>query len=167
MDQTRHVRLVLLGTLLGFGCGRSAPAPAKAAESFRPVADVKQLMASVLEPAANVYWNAVGSVVDKNGVAEIAPHTDAEWAAVRDSAYVVAEAGNLLMMNGRARDTGNWMTLSKALVDVGQRAVRAAESKNATAVFDVGAEVYDACVACHVKYMPGVMRPAEGSKPGS
>jgi hypothetical protein len=168
MNQTRHhVRLVLLGTLLGFGCGRGAPS-APAAQSFRPVADVKQLMASVVEPAANVYWNAVGSVVDKNGVTDIAPHTDAEWAAVRDSAYVVAEAGNLLMMDGRARDTGNWMTLSKALVDVGQRAVRAAESKNTTAVFDVGAEVYDACVACHVKYMPGVMRPvAERRKPGS
>ena len=111
------------------GCNRAAPAPAPAAPAaaqppFRPVADVKQLMASVVEPAAEVYWDAVGSIADKKGVVEIAPKTDEEWIAVRNSAYVVAEAGNLLMMSSRARDNGEWMKLSEALVDVGQRAIR-------------------------------------------
>jgi hypothetical protein len=100
------------------------------------------------------------------GTVEIEPKTDEEWIAVRNSAYVVAEAGNLLMMNSRAKDGGDWMKLSEALVDVGQRAIRAAESKNKTAVFDVGAEVYDACVACHVKYAPPLMRP-NAARPGS
>ena len=109
-------------------------------------------MSSVIEPAAEVYWDAVGTVIDKNGTVEIEPKTDEEWTAVRNSAYVVAEAGNLLMMNGRAKDEGDWMRLSQALMDVGQRAIKAAESKNKAAVFDAGAEVYDACVACHAKY---------------
>jgi hypothetical protein len=116
-------------------------------------------MSSILEPAADVYWDAVGTIEDAKGVVEVAPSTDEEWAAVRNSAYVVAEGGNLLMMTGRARDHDDWMTLSKALVDVGQRAIAAAESKNAKAVFDVGAEVYDACVACHAKYALAQMRP--------
>lgn len=150
--------LVLLGAWLGSGCNRT-PAP-----PFRPVADVKQLMASVIEPAAEVYWDAVGSVEDKNGVVEFAPKTDEEWAAVRNSAYVVAEAGNLLMMGSRAKDQGEWMTLSQALIDVSQRAIKAAEEKNKTAVFDVGAEVYGACVACHVKYALPTMRPNAGVK---
>ena len=116
-------------------------------------------MSSVIEPAAEVYWDAVGTVVDKNGTVEVEPKTDEEWAAVRNSAYVVAEGGNLLMMTGRAKDEVEWMRLSQALVDVGQRAIKAAESKNKAAVFDAGAEVYDACVACHAEYALPVMRP--------
>jgi hypothetical protein len=157
--------LVLLGALVASGCNRATNPPA-AVPPFRPVADVKQLMASVVEPAADAYWDAVGSVTDKNGTVEIEPKTDEEWVAVRNSAYVVAEAGNLLMMSSRAKDTGDWMKLSEALVDVGQRAIRAAESKDKTAVFDAGAEVYDACVACHVKYVTPQMKP-NAARPGS
>ena len=58
------------------------------------------------------------------------------------------------------------MRLSQALVDVGQRAIKAAESKNKAAVFDVGAEVYDACVACHAKYALPVMRPNAAGRQG-
>jgi cytochrome c553 len=157
--------LVLLGVLVASGCNRTTR-PTASVPPFRPVADVKQLMASVVGPAAEVYWDAVGSVTDKNGTVEIEPKTDDEWAAVRNSAYVVAEAGNLLMMTSRAKDSGDWMKLSEALVDVGQRAIRAAESKDKTAVFDVGAEVYDACVACHAKYATTLTRP-NAARPGS
>ena len=123
-------------------------------------------MSSVIEPAAEVYWDAVGTIIDKKGTVEIEPKTDEEWTAVRNSAYVVAEAGNLLMMDGRAKDAADWMRLSQALVDVGQRAIKAAESKNKAAVFDAGAEVYDACVACHAKYALPVMRPNAAGRQG-
>ena len=159
--------LVLLGAFVASGCNRTTNPPAAVPPPFRPVADVKQLMASVVEPAAEVYWDAVGSVIDKNGTVEIQPKTDEEWVVVRNSAYVVAEAGNLLMMSSRAKDSGDWMRLSEALVDVGQRAIRAAESKDKAAVFDVGAEVYDACVACHVKYALPLTRPNATGRPGS
>jgi hypothetical protein len=153
----RHTAwLVLMGALLGSACHRTPPAPPP---PLRPVADVKQLMASIIEPAAEVYWDAVGTIEDAKGIVEVAPTTDEEWAAVLNSAYVVAEGGNLLMMTGRARDNGDWMILSQALVDVGDRAIKAAEAKNTKAVFDVGAEVYDACVACHAKYALPQMRP--------
>jgi mono/diheme cytochrome c family protein len=79
----------------------------------------------------------------------------------------VAESGNLLMMDSRAKDRGEWIALSQALVEVAQRAIQAAESKNKTAVFDAGAEVYDACVACHAKYALRTMRPNAAVKPGS
>ncbi len=163
----RTLWLVLFGALAGCGCNRTAAPPPPVPPPFRPVADVKQLMASVVEPAAEIYWDAVGSITDKNGTVEIQPKTDEEWVAVRNSAYVVAEAGNLLMMSSRARDSGDWMKLSEALVVVGQRAIRAAESKDKTAVFDVGAEVYDACVACHAKYATALMRPNAAVRPGS
>jgi hypothetical protein len=157
----RPLYFVLTGALLCSGCDRTPPPPPPAppAPPLRLVADVKQLMASILEPAAEVYWDAVGTIEDAKGVVEIMPKTDEEWILVRNSAFVVAESGNLLMMSGRARDGDEWMKFSRALVDVGQRAITAAESKNPKAVFDVGAEVYDACVACHAKYATAVMRP--------
>ena len=145
----RHTAwLVLTGALLASGCHRPPPPP-----PLRPVADVKQLMKSIIEPAADHYWDAVGTIEDAKGVVHVAPATEEEWLAVVNSAYVVTEGGNLLMMTGRAKDSGDWMKLSQALVDVGQRAIKAAESKNTQAVFDTGAEVYDACVACHAKYL--------------
>jgi hypothetical protein len=128
-------------------CNGAPPPP-----PFHPVADVKQLMASMVDPAADTYWDAVGTIIDEKGVTEITPATTEEWDAVRNAAYVFAEAGNLLMMSSRAKDGGEWMTQSRALVDAGQKAVRAAEAHNRTAVFDAGAEVYDVCTSCHVKY---------------
>jgi hypothetical protein len=146
--------VVSVSFLLVFGACSAPPPP-----PFQPVADMKQLMASVLEPAAEVYWDAVGTIIDENGVTEIQPKTIEEWDAVRNSAYVVAESGNLLMMSSRAKDGGDWMQMSRALINVGQKAIRAAEARDKAAVFDVGAEVYDACTACHAKYAVETLRP--------
>ncbi len=122
---------------------------------FKPMVTVKQLMDEVFEPAANVYWEAVGSVTDSRGTVEKAPTTDSQWVAVRNAATVVAESGNLLMMDPRARNRDEWMALSRALVDVGERARAVAESRDTKGVFDVGADLYQACVNCHAIYLVG------------
>ena len=109
-------------------------------------------MASVVDPTADIYWGAVGTVIDEKGITEITPTTTEEWDAARNAAIIVAETGNLLMMSSRAKDGGEWMKQARALVDVGQKAIRAAESHNRNAVFDTGAEMYDVCTSCHVKY---------------
>ena len=153
-DMIARLGSVLAGLLFLAACG-GAPAP----PPYHPVADLKQLMASVVEPAADVYWDAVGSIVDAKGVLEFSPQSSEEWDGARNSAYVIAESGNLLMMSPRAKDAGEWMTLSRALVDVGQKAIRAAESRDKSGVFDVGAEVYDACTNCHAKYAVELARP--------
>src|SRR4029450_3144726 len=127
-------------------CSSAPPPP------FQPVADVKQLMASVVDPAADVYWGAGGAVVAEKGITEITPTTTEEWDAARNAAIIVAETGNLLMMSSRAKDGGEWMKQARALVDGGQKAIRAAESHNRNTVFDTGAEMYDVCTSCHVKY---------------
>ena len=116
-------------------------------------------MASVVEPAADVYWDAVGWIIERKGLSRSSRRRSEEWDAVRNAAYVVAESGNLLMMTSRAKDGGEWMRMSQALVDVGQRAIRAAEQKNKQAVFDVGAEVYEVCTTCHAKYALELQRP--------
>ena len=112
-----------------------------------------------MEPAAEVYWDAVGIIVDAEGEHHIEPKTAEEWDAVRNAAYVVAESGNLLMMPSRAKDGGEWMAASQSMIEAAQKAIRAAEARDTNAVFDVGAEMYDACTNCHAKYSPEIIRP--------
>ena len=143
----RLVSLMVFLACLAGGCGGPAPPP------FRHVADVKQLMVSVLEPAADEYWDGVGTVIDHSGTTEIQPETTEDWDALVNHAFVIAESGNLLMLGARPKDGGEWMQMSRALVDVGEKAIRAATSHNPQAVFDVGAEIYDVCTTCHNKYV--------------
>ena len=136
------------------GCAPDSP-------PFTNVADVKQLMTSVIEPAAETYWDSVGWILDENGTVELAPSTIEEWEAVRNAAFVIAESGNLLMMEGRALDRGAWVAMSQALIDTGRQALAAAEARDKFAVFDAGAEVYYACSGCHAKYALETLRPSD------
>ena len=150
------MRLILIAASLSalIACSSAPPPP-----PFRPVADLKQLMQSVVEPAADEYWDAVGWIEDAGGTHEIAPTTAEEWDAVRNHAYAIAESGNLMMLGNRAKDGGEWMQQAVALVEAGQQAIRAAEARDKQAVFDAGAVVYDACTACHAKYAQDIKRP--------
>jgi hypothetical protein len=150
----RAALLVAIAALTASACNSAPPPP-----PYRPVADVKLLMAHIMEPAAEVYWDAVGIIVDENGEHQIEPITTEDWDAVRNAAYVVAESGNLLMMPSRAKDGGEWMAASQLMIEAAQRAIRAAEAHDKDAVFDVGAELYDACTNCHAKYSPEIVRP--------
>jgi hypothetical protein len=148
MTTTRAVTGMLLtaGLSMLAACGGPAPPP------LRHVADVKQLMRSVLEPATDAYWDGVGTIIDQSGTTEIRPETTEDWDMLVNHAYVIAESGNLLMLGPRPKDSGEWMQMSRALVDVGEKAIRAAEAHDPKGVFDVGAEVYDVCTNCHATY---------------
>jgi len=138
---------------------------AASASPFAPVADVPRVMSAILEPAAEVYWDAVGWIEDAAGTLEIRPRTDEEWEAVQNAAYVIAESGNLLMMEGRAVDDGNWMAMSRALTEVAERAIAAAAARDEAAVFEVGGDVYNACTVCHATYAVDTLRPGTMTTP--
>jgi hypothetical protein len=134
----------------------------KRASDPHAVADVKQVMSIMLEPAAETYWDAVGSVIDSTGTQEFAPNTPGEWEDVWRAALVVAESGNLLMLEGRARDRDQWMRLAQAMVDAGSHAASAALTRDPVKVFDAGGELYEACTACHAAYARETLRPSHG-----
>lgn len=138
-------------------CAPAAPET----EPYEAVADLHEMMAHVLEPSAQVYWQSVGWVIDQEGEHELRPETDEEWIAVENAAFIVAESGNLLMMGDRALDDGPWMAMSQALVDIGRRAVEVAEARDEQAVFDVGAEMYFVCTQCHATYALETLRPSD------
>jgi hypothetical protein len=139
--------------------GACTQAEQEAASSYRPVGDVADLMAGVVEPAAEVIWDAVGVIVDAEGEHQLAPQTEEDWLMVRFAAYTVAESGNLLMMPERALDQAAWITMSQSLVEMGQRAIEAADARDLDAVFDVGAEIYYVCTNCHSTYANETLRP--------
>ena len=66
----------------------------------------KQIQEAMVSPASDVIFN----------VGRAAPQTDAEWAVVRNAAVILTEAGNLFMLDGRARDAEEWMEMAGALV---------------------------------------------------
>ena len=147
---------VLFTASLLSGCGVE-----EGAERYRPVADVQELMFHVVEPAAQTYWTSVGWIIDFEGEHYIRPTSDEEWLDVENAAFMVAESGNLLLMGERALDDEGWVAMSQALVDIGERALRAAEAQDEQAVFDLGAEMYSVCSNCHARYSPEILRPSD------
>jgi hypothetical protein len=147
----RTVRAVsALAVLLCLGCGGPPPPP------FRPVADVKQLMLGAIDPNADVIWEATGTIVSKEGIEHRQPRNQEEWDAVRNSAIVLTEAGNLLMMAPRARDGDLWMKRSQEMIDTGLAAWKAAEARNVDLLFTVGGDLYEACSRCHQDYVDAI-----------
>jgi len=150
--KTSALALMCLYAVWSGACG-SAPAP----PPFKPVADTKLLMQATIDPTADEIWDAVKTIVTKDGTQEIRPRTNAEWDVVRNHAVTLAESGNLLMMVPRAKDGGEWMRLSHELVETSERAIRAAEARNAEQLFTVGGDIYESCSNCHQKYMEAIV----------
>ena len=92
-----------------------AGAAAAQAPTFQPVGSVRQLMLGIVAPTSDVIFK----------VPNKAPKNDQEWTTVQNSALILAETGNLLMLPGRAKDRGEWMKNAKALVDAGSAALSA------------------------------------------
>ena len=114
--------------------------------------DVEQLMHYVLEPAADIVWDSAGTIATLEGVEDLAPTTDEGWFRVQHAAAVVSESGNLLLMPGRSMDGEDWQEISLGLVSTGAALMTAAEQQNADAIFELGGQLYNVCVACHQRY---------------
>ena len=98
---------------------------------------------------------AIASHREAQGFAkEIAPQTQGQWDAVRNGAAMLVESSNLLMMQTRVRDQGEWITAARRLAGAAEKALKAAESKDAAGVFAAGGEIDDVCSACHRRYAP-------------
>jgi hypothetical protein len=152
------LRLIPLSLLLLAGCEAPPPPPPK--PPFNTTLVVKQVMQWVIDPAADVIWDSVKTIITEKGTQEIAPHTDAEWENVRNAAATIMEAGNLLMVEGRARDQKDWFATARRLSDAGSEALKAAEAKNTEALFAAGGNIYKVCAACHQQYAQYLQGPA-------
>jgi hypothetical protein len=133
----------------GDAAGRSHSAPGQ--PPYHAAADVHQMMAWIVDPAADVIWDAAGTIITAEGSEELAPTTDKGWAKVQRAAAILTESGNLLMMPGRAAGE-DWIAWSRQLVDTGKSAMQAAAARDADALFDAGGRIYQVCKGCHDQY---------------
>ncbi len=161
--------LGLAATAGGMAWGQAAApkAPAPAAAAAKPAAvpgaipadrtmlSVKDVMKHIVNPAAETYWAHSGEVDDEKGANDRIPTTDANWQINIDTAAQIAEAANLLMMEGRARDpNGPWMKYALALNKAGIAGMAAASAHDHDKTNDAGSAMYDACFNCHGRYIP-------------
>jgi len=162
-------------------CSKSEPAPAATAAAdapqYQPAATVKDLMQSIVDPSADLVWNAVTTVQTAKGTVDKAPQTPEEWLKVRHGAVGLSEGANLLMMPGRHvaqaheksdtpgvelepaemevlinKDRAAFNQRAKALHEAGMAAVAAADAKDAQKLFEKALEDERACENCHSHY---------------
>lgn len=143
----------MAGLSLMASCGGPVPPP------FRLNADVKQLMAAVIDPNADIVWASVGTVDTPGFTEHIFPSNNADWDAVKNAAWVLNESANSLMIGNRPKDTTDWMKFSQEMSETSLRAVRAAEARDADGVFTAGGDIYQACTNCHAKYNFDLTKP--------
>jgi hypothetical protein len=170
--------VVLVAASLLAGCGGQSAAPAPeeppADSPYRPVATIREVMNSVIDPSVDVVWNAVASVVDDGRLTERAPTTDEDWVEVRRHALIVSEAANLLLMPDRPvappgapslapgvelapdeirslidKNPDGWNFYVQQLQDALTPALAAIDAKNSQALFEAGEKIDTTCENCH------------------
>ena len=136
----RIIGLLSIGFLLLAGA-TLAQVPAA---SYQPVGTMSELMVSMIHPASN----SILLHINRGG-----PASEAEWIAVQRSAVLLAESGNVLMMRNSASE---WTQASRALVDVGDAAYRAAQARDVDALAALNGRLDASCVSCHAQFRPNV-----------
>lgn len=150
---------------------------ARTATDFRPVATLQEIMLSVIDPNIDPIWNSISTVSTAEGVVEIRPQTDEDWAGLRNHAVTLREVANLLVIPGRkvahpevststhhtelhaeaieALIAAQWATFvqrAHALQDAADLAVSAIDEKNVDKLEEVGGIIEHACEACHSQF---------------
>jgi len=141
--------------IAGARAARQSPAAATPAVTVENVASVKQIMKGITGPAAGVIFDAVTTTVTKEGVEDVAPQTEAEWETVGNSAAALVESGNLMLIGSRVVDTGDWVKMSRAMIDSGKMVLRATQEKSPQKILEAGEIMNKTCDTCHAKYSRG------------
>ena len=123
----------------------SVSAQRSPAVGIRTLANVRELHDIMISPASDALFAASSNQpLDAKG-----------WSDAHNQAILLAESGNLLMVGTRVRDTGNWMKMSRAMVDAAALAAAAAEKKDAKALEAATDSITSACMECHRPYRDG------------
>jgi hypothetical protein len=176
----RSLLFVVCAAVAAGSCQSKQPEPAAPAAEQPPyttTATVKDIMLHIIDPAGDMVWDSVATVIDKGGIHETAPKTDEEWFKVRSGLIMMIEGSNLLMVPGRkvarpgeksdtpgvelepsemdeliAKDRKAWYDRAKALHDIATSVLPIVDAKDAQKLFDVGEDIDKACENCHRQY---------------
>src|SRR4030095_4012443 len=169
--------LSLPAAVLVISACTSPPPPLPPAPVFDTNRTIKEVMKSMVEPAADTLWNSVATNVTETGTEVKVPKNDKDWVDVRREAIVLIEAMNLITMPARhmappgtksdnpgselepdqiealvTQDRESFTRLAHALQDTGVAALKAIDSKDTEALSSAGGDIDMACETCHTKY---------------
>lgn len=148
----RKILPFLAVLMLGTWCLSQAQTPQTSPPPFRLTLSLQEFMKRVIDSAADNVWDSVKFEITADGAKEISPQTQAQWDEVIGNAATLTESANLLLIPGRALDTGPWSVATQRLMAAGEKAMHAAERHDTQALFDAGGEIYVACNECHRAY---------------
>jgi hypothetical protein len=144
----------------GFLAGAALAAcsrPSTDAVAFDTTLSTQEVMAHVINPAAVAAWDRAGTVENAEGITDLAPDTEEEWLLAENEASTVAEGGNLLLLPDRVRkltdDDHDWITFARNLTTQALALRTATTDRDKDKMFETGGKLYEACVACHEKYL--------------
>ena len=173
---------LVLGLLVSV-CSSSKPTPDSHTSELwgdlKPVVSVKELMKYMIDPVADNIFNAVGSVVTKNGVVDRVPKTDEDWEKIQIGAISLAEGAYLLKvprafappgdLNNSTgpnavelspaqiaakveRDPVEWNARIETLRNASLAVLDIVKRKDVSALWDAGEILDQACENCHRSY---------------
>jgi hypothetical protein len=122
---------------------------------FKPDFEIKDVMAHVVDAAADAMWEKQGWDYDHAGEHSLFPTTEAEWAATENHAATLAEAANALMIPGRAVDNDRWIKEATELHNLAMEEYRAIKARDQQKMFTVGSDIFLVCTDCHAIYILG------------
>ena len=126
------------------GKAPTPPSGVAATGGQKPVASVMQIMSAMIIPASEAVFDAAADP----------PKDDEAWKKAEYNTLIVAEAANLLMMPGRAKDNGEWLKGARNLRDAAEAAYKAAAAKNSDNLTDISNnKLYPICEGCHKTYL--------------
>jgi hypothetical protein len=168
--------IAIFSAFIGACSGGEAP-PSPAAADYEPVATVRDLMQSVLDPSSDAIWQSVATTVTGSGLEERRPKTDEEWTVLRGHALRLMEVSNLLQMPGRRvarpgekssypgielgpeeiqaeidKDLPGWIARARGLREAVMPTLEAIEAKDPKRLEEVGDRIDAACENCHLEY---------------
>lgn len=191
MKFTSPILLTILFATLGLAACQnsdSAAATPTPDSQMRPSAGIQDIMKYMIDPAADFIWASTSITFTDTGMKQEQPETDAEWDAVTRQALILAEAANLIQMEGRhvvkaggvLEDEGTPGNLTAAeaeqaikdnraafnayalaLHDAGMALVQATKDRDAQALVEQGDTLDEVCESCHLEFWyPGQNIPA-------
>ena len=112
---------------------------------FQPVATINEIMDAITLPYSDALL-----YIQRNP-----PQNDRDWETLQMQALMLAESGNLLMIEGRAKNQASWMSDARMLVDAGLAAVKATRARDIQAVLALNDQIVSSCITCHVQFRSG------------
>lgn len=183
------LRAILLFAVLAPVACTPAPDTSKPAAStpgstpligeITPVVSVKELMAHMIDPAADYIFDAVWWDSTAKGIVEHKPVTEEDWEKVETGAITILEGIELLKVPRPFAPPGDvnnstgpnppelspaqikekidkdpvlWLAKIQALRNVGLEVLEIVKKKDVNELFKAGADLDTACESCHLEY---------------